>query len=263
MEPTLLQLTCEYCQYPNHPAMIRCEECGANLQPSTLTQPIPATAEATVDILFHTAPRKQSYALPIVDAPPRSELPALMFAMLALFGAFWGVICAGWLRDIPAILAHPYALLISTMVALLFTGILITESLTNDTSQKGLLSTKQLVILMWEFVLLHVVSYGVVLIQPPKPSIYRYEFMEVSAKPSDKGCVVEAWVGGREGDELWRLTSTRRGVKSVTGVIIRRASGGGDEIPLTYATPQGVCKIGLYHLTFNNIEIDSLRLHQE
>lgn len=235
MMQTIKQITCPRCNELNYPQETHCIYCGALLRPPGFVPPRPIPAPA---------------------APPLpSDLVPLLWTLICLFVALWGMVIAGPLRGFIGFLTHPASLIVAATVALVFTGLYLSERMMKEPPPRALLTNRDLMVLAWTGAALLGVGQGVKLILPPLPVITSYQPLP----KNDGGCRVEVSVRGREGDELWRLTElNKRGQKVITGVIVRRAEGGSVHLPLRQHTAHGDCAIVKYHLLVDGKEVDNL-----
>lgn len=226
---TVLQVLCPRCRELTPANLLACSHCGQLL-------PAPSVSHS---------------GLP----PPTraSDLGALVWALVSLFVAIWGLIVAGPLHWLLGPLTHPYLLIAAPVISIILTGLFLAERVTGEPNPNALLSTRDLMALSWTAAALIGAGQIVKTILPPLPVITRYAMLP---KASD-GCRVEVFIRGEEGDELWRLTGlNRKSEKEIVGIIVRRPGGSSARLPLTESTPQGECAIRKYHLMVNGKESD-------
>lgn len=234
---TLQQILCPRCQEFNDLQEEFCANCGLPLK-----QPAAPTTQITP---------------PPAPAPPdtKSDLVPLLITLVSLFGAIWGFAAAGGLYPLVGFLTHPVVVICGIVFALIMTGLLLSERVLKEPPPRAMLSTHDVFVLSWTLAAL--LGVGMLLKKPlfeAMPAITRVQPMP----DAPDGCRVEVWFAGRPGDELWRLTEFRKtGQKSITGVVLRRESGGSVHLQTTYHTDKGDCAIGKYHVTANGKEIDS------
>ncbi len=187
--------------------------------------------------------------------PVSSDLVPLTWALVCSFLAIFGLVVAGPLRGLLAVISHPYLLIAAAILSLILTGLFLAERFAGESAPRSLLSTRDLMALSWTAAALLGSSQLLRFILPPMPVITRYELLP---KVGD-GCRIEAYIKGEEGDELWRLTGlNRKSEKEVVGIIVRRPGGSSARLPVKENTPQGECSIVKYHLMVNGIESDQV-----
>jgi hypothetical protein len=230
---TVKQIVCMRCRELNSPHLMTCAYCGQSL--GALGSAIPTA---------RPLPRKQD-----------SDLPALLWTLVCLFVALWGLVAAGPLEGLLGVLTHPYFLLAAATASLLVTGLFLSERILKERPRQALLSTRELMMLSWTAVALLSAGQLLKYVLPRNPVITRYDMVH---EGSD-GCRVEVFVRGHAGDELWRLTAPgKRDQSTIVGVIVRRAEGGSFRLPETQHTSAGDCAISKYHLMVNGRENDSV-----
>jgi hypothetical protein len=219
----------------NLPFLSACAYCGAPLAPAAAQVPAPPAAPD--------------------DSAGSPDLPPLLWTLVCLFLAIWGLIVAGPLRGLLGVLTNTYVLIGAALVSAVVTGMYFAERVAGQARPHALLSTRDLMVLSWTLAALLGASQATKYILPPLPVITRYE----QVGGSGDGCRVEVYVKGEEGDEMWRLTGlSRKSQKEVVGIIVRRPGGGSARLPTVQHTPRGDCAIVKYHLLVNGKESDQL-----
>ena len=191
----------------------------------------------------------------VADPEPPSDLPSLIWTVVCIFIALWGLLAAGLMQGLLGILTHPYLLAGAAAVSLILTGVFLAERVSGESPPNRLLSARDLMALSWTAAALLGATQLVKYVIPPMPVITRYEMLSRSGE----GCRVAVFIKGEEGDELWRLTGlNRKNENEITGVIVRRPGGGSARLPATVHTPQGDCAIAKYHLMVNGKDADQV-----
>jgi hypothetical protein len=229
---TVKQSFCVRCRELNAPFLSACAYCGAPLDPAV-------------------------HFLPPLDAEPLapSDLPPLLWALVCLFLALWGLVAAGPIHGLLSALTHPALLIACAMISLILTGMFLAERVSKEPKPRALLSVRDLMALSWTTAALLAATQSLKYILPSMPVITRYEIM----RNTGDGCRVEVYIKGEDGDEMWRLTGlNRKSEKEIVGIIVRRPGGGSARLPTTEHTAQGDCAIAKYHLMVNGKETDQV-----
>ncbi len=229
---TVKQIVCPRCRELNPAHNSVCFQCGGAFAPPAAFRPSLAPEPA-----------------------PQSDLPPLIWTVVCIFLALWGLLAAGLLQGLLGILAHPFLLATAAIVSLILTGMFLAERVSGESPPNRLLSSRDLMALSWTVAALLGATQLVKYVIPPMPAITRYEMLSRTGN----GCRVEVYIKGEEGDELWRLTGlSRKNEKEIVGVIVRRPGGGSARLPATIRTVQGECAIVKYHLMVNGKDADQV-----
>ena len=107
---TIHQVSCPRCREFNFAYLTACVYCGETL------------AAAPVLRAADVMPTPQAV----------SDLPPLLWALTCFFMAIFGLVAAGPLRPLLAILAHPYLLIGAASVSMIVTGLYLAERVSRE-----------------------------------------------------------------------------------------------------------------------------------
>src|SRR5579872_2350104 len=123
---TVRQIVCPNCQELNPADLTQCHFCGHAIAPTVAPRPLP----------------------PVETAPP-PELPPLLWALVCLFIAVWGLMAAGLLTPIVAYITHPYVTVAAGALSLLVTGLFLAERFSHESPPERMLTSRDLMALAW------------------------------------------------------------------------------------------------------------------
>ena len=244
-----MQIICPNCHELSLPHDAVCRHCGQPFNGSEPTMPALPPLPLTLEQTLLLAQRKS-----VPKTPANPELRTLLLVEVCLFVVLWALTISGLLRSFAWAVTHPILLLIVAVVALVATGLYLSERFTGETPPAALISTRDLMTLCWAGTALMGVGQGARLLIPPPPRISDFKIVTTDGGASH----AEVWVQGRGGDELLNIVDFVRGKKLIVGAIVRHPSAGSDPLPTTWKTPQGELPIRKYHLMAGKTEIDTL-----
>ena len=145
---TVKRIRCTQCGELNYEGLVSCDFCGVPTNPRVL----PSS--------FMSA-----------DAPDREDLPPLLWALVCMFIAVWGLEVAGPLRVLLGVLTNPYLLIGSIVLSALLTGLFLSERTSLKHRPPSLLSSRDIMALSWTFAALVGASRLVKYVTPAMPVI--------------------------------------------------------------------------------------------